>query len=69
MSWPRWTGLASSSSNPSRWLFDLFLKAEFLRCELPISTVSTVEYYLEVIISIYRLKKVFFLSENGRSES
>ena len=32
-SWPRWTGLASSSSNPSLWLFDLFLKAEFLRCE------------------------------------
>ena len=70
-SWPRWTGMALSSSNPSFWLFDLFLKAEFLRCELSQfpPNVSTVEYYLEVIISIYCLKKVCFVSENGRSES
>ena len=40
-------------------------KRNFFAVNSPISTVLTVEYLLEVILSIYLFKKASFLSENG----
>ena len=46
------------------WLMtnSLSVKTQFLRREL--STIFTVEYFLEVILSIFRFKRNNFLSEN-----
>ena len=41
------------------------MKTQFLtRPNCPISTIYTVEYFLEVILSSYRFKRDNFLSEN-----
>ena len=40
---------------------------KFLALNSPISTVLTVKFFLQIILSFHRFKKVCFLSENGLS--
>ena len=44
-------------------------KHDSFALDSPISTVLTVECFLEVILSIYHFKRVNFLFENGTLES
>ena len=51
-------GTQSGQSNPN-----------FFAMNCPISTILTVEYFLELILLIYCFKRVNFPSENGIFES
>ena len=51
------------------WFYNCQTKRDSFARNSPISTVLTVECFLEVILSIYGFKRVNFLFENGIVES